>query len=60
MENLGTPVYHQCFFEDIVRTFSESAIFVVVTVDGLRVATTCLLGSRDTLEVPWGGLGPIP
>ncbi len=53
MRDLGTPVYHQNFFEDIARTFPDSAVFVVVMVGGQPAAAACLLGYRDTLEVPW-------
>ena len=53
MRDLGTPVYHRKFFEDIARTFPESAIFVVVMVDGQAAAAACLLTYRDTVEVPW-------
>ena len=53
MRDLGTPVYHRQFFEDIARTFPESAVFVVVKVNGKPAAAACLMAYRDTLEVPW-------
>ena len=53
MRDLGTPVYHRGFVEDIANTFPDSATFVVVRVEGKPAAAACLLGFRNTLEVPW-------
>ena len=53
MRDLGTPVYPQRFFEELLRTFHESASVVVVRQQGAPVAAALLLGFRNRLEIPW-------
>ena len=53
MRDLGTPVYHEGFFQDIARTFPDSTTVVVVRLEGRAVAAAFLVKYRDTIEIPW-------
>jgi FemAB-related protein (PEP-CTERM system-associated) len=53
MRDLGTPVYGDAFFRDVVGTFAEVAKVFVVSREGVPVAASIVLAHRDTVEVPW-------
>lgn len=52
MRDLGTPVYQKSFFEDLLKTY-ESAVLIVVYLQGKPVSTGFLIGHQDELEIPW-------
>lgn len=53
MRDMGTPVYGRRFFEEILRTFPQSARICNVYHQGEPVASGFLVGFRGTLEIPW-------
>jgi len=53
MRDLGTPVYAQRFFEEVLEAFSDRARVFVVRKDTTPVAAGIGLTWRDTIEVPW-------
>jgi len=53
MRDLGTPVYGKPFFREILMTFPKAATIAVTYSNKQPVAAGFLLGSGDTLEIPW-------
>ena len=53
MRDLGTPVYAQQFFANILHAFPDAATIVVLYHERQPVAVAFLLGSDDMLEIPW-------
>jgi FemAB-related protein (PEP-CTERM system-associated) len=53
MRNLGTPVYSQRFFENILRDYPASWICMIKTAGHEPVAGGFLIGFKDVLEIPW-------
>ena len=53
MRDLGTPVYPQQLFEQVITTFPQQARIVLVTHRGEPVAGALSYAFRDTVEVPW-------
>ena len=53
MRDLGTPVYHHGFFDDIANTFAASTTVCIVRLGGNPVAVAFLVKYRDTIEIPW-------
>lgn len=54
MRDLGTPVYSQRFFRNILRRFPDTArICTVYMKDGLPAASGMLVGFKETMEIPW-------
>lgn len=53
MRDLGTPVYPEKFFKEILTTFPNDAFLMVVRYKEKPVAAAFLLGYRDRLEIPW-------
>ena len=53
MRDLGTPVYHRGFFDDITNAFVTSTTVCVVRLGGKPVAAALLVKYRDTIEIPW-------
>jgi serine/alanine adding enzyme len=55
MRDLGTPVYHRRWFEEILRVFAGTARVFIVRVAGQPVAASITIRWRDRVEVPWAG-----
>ncbi len=53
MRDLGTPVYGEKFFNEILRTFFENSKIITLHHKGRPVAAAFLLGHKGTLEIPW-------
>ena len=54
MRDLGTPVYSNKFFANILSKFPEKTwISTVYTRVGIPVASGFLVGYKDMLEIPW-------
>lgn len=53
MRDLGTPVYPQSFFAEVLKTFPEEMKIVTVWSDLEVAAAGILLRDRDTIEIPW-------
>jgi serine/alanine adding enzyme len=53
MRDLGTPVYPQAFFEEILSANPDNAWVVVVYVADKPAAAGFLLRHRDRMEIPW-------
>jgi FemAB-related protein (PEP-CTERM system-associated) len=53
MRDLGTPVYSRRWFEEILKTFPESALICSVFLQNQPIAAGFLYGFRDRLEIPW-------
>jgi FemAB-related protein (PEP-CTERM system-associated) len=53
MRDLGTPVYPQRFFEEILISFPETSWIFSVCREQKIIASGIALAYRDTLEVPW-------
>jgi FemAB-related protein (PEP-CTERM system-associated) len=53
MRDLGTPVYGRRWFEEILSTFSESAIVCSVKQGARVIGAAIAVTYRDTFEVPW-------
>lgn len=53
MRDLGTPVYAQNFFAQILKNFPESAWICSILLQDQPVAAGFVFGFRDTLEIPW-------
>lgn len=53
MRDLGTPVYSENFFRNILLQFPEQCTLVVAYIVGKPMATAFLFGFRDMLEIPW-------
>ena len=53
MRDLGTPVYSQRFFAEILRVFPEDAHICRVRHRDTTIAVSFLIGHRGTLEAVW-------
>ncbi len=54
MRDLGTPVYGEDFFKNILMIFEENTwICTIYEKNNLPVASAFLLGFKEVLEVPW-------
>lgn len=53
MRDLGTPVYPVRFFETLMARFAADARIFVAELEERPVAAGVVLGSGDTLEIPW-------
>lgn len=53
MRDLGTPVYPEKFFADILRRFPEAAEVVIVDVGTVPAAAGLLISFGGTTEIPW-------
>lgn len=53
MRDLGTPVYPQRFFAEILRTFPVHSRIIVIFIHGEPAAAGFLLGYKNRLEIPW-------
>ena len=53
MRDLGTPVYSKTWFENILMEGTIKSTLIVVYMENKPVSTGFLVGSHDTLEIPW-------
>ena len=53
MRDLGTPVYSQRFFQEVLTTFADETRVFVVRAGGKPVAAALVHWYRDTIQVPW-------
>jgi FemAB-related protein (PEP-CTERM system-associated) len=53
MRDLGTPVYSQRFFAEVLHTFPDAAQIVLVQSGPTIVGGGIALAFRNTLQVPW-------
>lgn len=53
MRDLGTPVYHKCFFKNILDCSEINATIAIVTHHNKPVSCAFLIHYRDTMEIPW-------
>jgi FemAB-related protein (PEP-CTERM system-associated) len=53
MRDLGTPVYGKKFFRNILQTFPDTALIVVIRSQHRPVAAGFLISHGNTLEIPW-------
>jgi FemAB-related protein (PEP-CTERM system-associated) len=53
MRDLGTPVYGREFFRSILNEFPENTKMFSVYLDNRVIASSLVIGFKDTLEVPW-------
>jgi len=53
MRDLGTPVYGEKFFAEVLSAFSEDANIITVYLEGKPVAAGLVVRFRDTVEIPW-------
>jgi len=53
MRDLGTPVYAQKFFAEVLAAFSGDSRIIVVSLEGKPVAAGIIVRFRETLEIPW-------
>ena len=53
MRDLGTPVYHRGFFEEILRAFPQDTYICRIRHEGNTVAVSFLSGFRDRIEAVW-------
>jgi FemAB-related protein (PEP-CTERM system-associated) len=53
MRDLGTPVYSQRFFAEVLHTFPDAAQVVLVQSGATVVGAAIALVFRNTVEVPW-------
>ncbi len=53
MRDLGTPVYPRRFFDAVFESLGDSALVVVVRVNGRAASAAILVEWRHTLEIPW-------
>ncbi len=52
MRDLGSPVQSKKFIKNILATFPQNSWLIVIRYQQRPVATGCLLGSDNTLEIP--------
>lgn len=52
MRDLGTPVYSKTFFENILKEFKKTKVFVVYN-KKIPVAGGLVMGLKDKLDIPW-------
>lgn len=53
MRDLGTPVYHKKWFENILSHPDIAANIAVVYMHGKAVSAGFLIKSKDIMEIPW-------
>jgi len=53
MRDLGTPVYAQKFFAEVLAVFPDNTRIITVYLDGKPVASGLISWFRDTVEIPW-------
>src|SRR4029453_15754768 len=53
MRDLGTPVYAQRFFQEVVAAFPERARIIVVRLGPQPIAAGLTYRTRNGIEVPW-------
>lgn len=53
MRDLGTPVYPERFFRQVLESFPEATRIISVQREGKTIAAGLLSWYADTLEVPW-------
>lgn len=53
MRDLGTPVYAQKFFAEVLAAFPDDSRIIVVHLEGKPVAAGLTVRFRETLEIPW-------
>ena len=53
MRDLGTPVYSKTWFKNILMEGTIKSTLIVVYMENKPVSTGFLVGSHDTLEIPW-------
>ena len=53
MRDLGTPVYSKTWFENILMEGTIKSTLIVVYMENKPVSTGFLVGSHETLEIPW-------
>jgi serine/alanine adding enzyme len=53
MRDLGTPVYAEAFFREILRVFPQESEIIMVRLGNEPVAAAFLLSFRDVLEATW-------
>jgi len=53
MRDLGTPVYGQKFFAQVLQAFPEDSRIIAVYLEGKPVAAGLLNRFRTTYEIPW-------
>lgn len=53
MRDLGTPVYGEKFFANVLTAFPEEGRIIAVYLKGKPVAAGLVVRFRDTVEIPW-------
>jgi serine/alanine adding enzyme len=53
MRDLGTPVYSQAFFAEVLDTFPEHTRIITVYLEGNAVASGLITWFHDSVEIPW-------
>jgi FemAB-related protein (PEP-CTERM system-associated) len=53
MRDLGTPVYSQQFFAEVLAAFPDRTRLIVVRLKGEPVAAGFTYRTRDMIEIPW-------
>ncbi len=53
MRDLGTPVYAEKFFAEVLRVFPSDARIIAVYLEGRPVAAGLIIWFRETVEIPW-------
>lgn len=53
MRDLGTPVYAESFFAEVMNAFSEHTRIITIALNGEPVAAGLINWFRDTVEIPW-------
>jgi len=53
MRDLGTPVYAEKFFAEVLKAFPDFTRIIAVYLEGKPVAAGLIVWFRDTVEIPW-------
>lgn len=53
MRDLGTPVYAEKFFAEVLKAFPDTARIIAVYLKGKPVAAGLITWFRDMVEIPW-------
>jgi FemAB-related protein (PEP-CTERM system-associated) len=53
MRDLGTPVYTQDFFRNLLTTFAGSTRVIAVRLEGRTIAAGIISWFRNVVEMPW-------
>jgi FemAB-related protein (PEP-CTERM system-associated) len=53
MRDLGTPVYGEKFFANVLTSFPEESRIIAVYLEGKPVAAGLVVRFRDIVEIPW-------